>query len=206
MHYNIKLFIFLTNTFSLPNDIISSSQLRAHRFIDIIINNENSVMYAADSSLKIHWIIYLLNESMASTQYMLINWIMKYGRNKASTYWISESLKSSLQTAQMFSPMGKVPQFQITVGWYLHGLIPSLLNYLKFSLISEINVFVMQPNLCFLANMSILFIIWLFIVICFALIQFNSEVLNRGHSSFWWFSEIKHISEANLGQRALFWR
>lgn len=58
----------------------------------------------------------------------------------------------------MFSPMGTVPQFQVTVGSYLQGLIPSLLTYLKFSLISEINVFVMEPNLKFLAYRSILFI------------------------------------------------
>lgn len=115
---------------------------------------------------------------------MFTNWIMRHGKNKVSMHWVSECLQRSQQTAQMFSPMGRVPQLQVTVGWYLQGVIPSLLTYLEFSLISEINVFVMQPNLKFLAYMSILFKMWLFIIICFVLIRFNSELLYRDHYIF----------------------
>lgn len=68
------------------------------------------------------------------------------------------------------------------------------------------NVFVMQPNLKFLAYRSILFIMWLFIIICFILIQFNSEWLYKDHYIFWLPSKAKYILETNLGQKALFCR
>lgn len=99
---------------------------------------------------------------------------------------------------------GESSTVPVTVGWYLQGLVSSLLTHLLFSLLSEINVFVRKPNLKFLAYTSIIFIIWL-IIIGFILIKLTQSYYIESIKFLWWPSKAKCISEANLSQRAWFY-